>query len=218
MTTAGITKLYDRFADHLESRKEFVAPLQLTGRLEEYLVREFIGYAYRASGHKLLGLSNLGKKKEPRIDIAFIQGKAPESPTIVGLVEAKYLRNAHRYEETDSARDEVWTTLKDFQLQVHAFEGAKQRHAGIPVHLSSRNHEVYGLVFVSYTKPIGQYRDENKRKFHSFVLRKAREADFRYYDLKTPRLDSVYENEPVEALGTEYKVSLRIGLWRAGHP
>ncbi len=68
MTTIGITQLYYKFLGHLRSRTEFIAPLQLTGRLEVYLVHEFIGYAYGESGGKLLGLANLGNRGEQKID------------------------------------------------------------------------------------------------------------------------------------------------------
>ena len=212
-TTRGITQLYYGYIGHLRSRTEFVAPLQLTGRLEDYLVHEFIGYSYKESGGKLLGLSNLGNKNEQKIDIAFVQGSTPESPVITGLVEAKYLRNAHRFSPIDSAKDEVATTLKDFHRQVRRFE--KGVHASIPVHLRSRNGELYGLVFVSYTKPVAQSRSKDKEEFFSFVKKRAKEKGFRFLDYETPHLNSVYEDLPVKALETQYHVTLRAGLWRA---
>jgi len=214
MTTRGITQLYYKFVGHLRSRTDFIAPLQLTGRLEDYLVHEFIGYAYGESGGKLLGLSNLGNRGEQKIDIAFVQGGSPASPVIIGLVEAKYLMNAHRFETIDSAKDEVAKTLKDFQWQVRKFE--KDLHADMQVHLRSRNSEVYGLVFVSYTKPVNQSRHKDKEVFYAYVKKRAGELGFRFLDYETPHLNKVYEDKTVDALGTQYFVSLRTGLWRAG--
>lgn len=214
MTTTGITQLYYKFVGHLRSRTEFIAPLQLTGRLEDYLVHEFIGYSFGESGGKLLGLSNLGNRGEQKIDVAFVQGDSPDSPVIIGLVEAKYLRNAHRFSPIDSAKDEVATTLKDFQRQVRGFK--LDVHARIPVHLRSRNAEVYGLIFVSYTKPATQSRPRDKEEFFKFVKKRAGELGFRFLDYETPHLNKVYEDKRVDALGMQYLVSLRTGLWRAG--
>jgi hypothetical protein len=214
MTTTGITQLYYKFLGHLRTRTEFIAPLQLTGRLEDYLVHEFIGYAYGESGGKLLGLSNLGNRGEQKIDIAFVQGTSPETPVIIGLVEAKYLRNAHRFSPIDSAKDEVLTTLKDFHRQVRRFE--RNQHARIQVHLRSRNGEVYGLIFVSYTKPVNQSRYTDKEEFFAFVKQRAGGLGFRFLDYEAPHLNKIYEDKPVDALGTKYHVSLRTGLWRAG--
>jgi hypothetical protein len=214
VTTRGITQLYYKYIGHLRDRKEFIAPLQLTGRLEDYLVHEFIACAYRESGGKLLGLSNVGSRGEQKFDIAFIQGSSPRSPVIIGLVEAKYLRNAHRLSEIDSAKDEIATTLKDLQRQVRRFD--KDKHAGIPVYLRSRNKEVYGLVLVSYTKPVDHSQRKDKEEFYKFVKKRAVERRLRFLDYETPELNSVYEDEAVAALGTRYHASLRAGLWRAG--
>lgn len=212
MTTRGITQLYYRYIGHLRDRTEFIAPLQLIGRLEDYLVHEFIGYAYQESGKKLLGLSNLGNRGQRKIDIAFVQGKYPDQTVIMGLVEAKYLRNAHRLSNIDSAKDEIATTLEDFKQQLYTFE--RDNQGGIPVRLRSRNSEVYGLVFVSYTKPLDE--PQGKEGFYSLVKKKAREKGFRFLDYETPHLNSVYEDVKVDALGRQYNVSLRSGLWRAG--
>jgi len=212
VTTQGVTQLYYGYVVHLGSRKEFIAPLQLTGRLEEFLVHEFIGYSYAASGKELLGLSNLGNRSEQKYDIAFVKGKSPQSKVIVGLVEAKYLGNAHRLDGIDTAKDEVATTLKDLRRQLHRVGEAS--HAGIPVRLKSRNKEVYGLVFVSYTKPMSE--PDGKEAFYTFVKRRAQERGFRFLDYETPQLNSVYEDVNVEVLGKIYSVSLRAGLWRAG--
>ena len=69
MPNSRIIKLYEEFPGYLFRKKEFIAPLQLTGRLEDYLVHEFIGYTYEETNGELLGISNLGKGQ--RFDIAF---------------------------------------------------------------------------------------------------------------------------------------------------
>lgn len=211
MSSSGIVSLYYRYLTHLKKRKKFVAPLQLTGRIEDYLVHEFIGYAYQESGGRLLGKSNLGGRDQQKYDIAFVKGVSPDSERIVALVEAKYLRNAHRTSSDDNARDETLTTLKDLGRQLHRFGGLK--HGGIPVELLSRNKEVYGLVFASYSKPVKI--EDKKEAFYKDVKRKAKGIGFRFLDYETPQLNSVYEDVKVPALGTIYRVSLRTGLWRS---
>jgi hypothetical protein len=197
LVARGIIRLYYEYLQHLQSRKEFIAPLQLTGSLEDYFVREFIAFAFRASGGELLGMSNFGIKGEQKFDIAFTKGKSIQSRSIVGLIEAKYIGNAHRAETIDTARDEVSAKLKDLKRQLRQF--SSDSHGELPVRLRSRNREVYGLVFVSGTKPLGE--PSGKLGFHAY---------------ETPQLNSVYDDLPVTGLGIPFSVSLSAGLWRAG--
>jgi len=212
MPTKGIFSLFVGYVRHLRDRREFVAPLQLTGRLEYYLVHEFIGHVFQASAGRLLGKVNLGGKGEQKFDISFVEGTPASPETIVALVEAKYLGNAHRTDPVDTARDEISTTLKDLRRQLHRFTGTT--HAKTPVRLRSLNKEVYGLVFASYTKPVGELYAKND--FYRDVNRRATEYGFRYHDLPTPWLHPVYDDIEVKILGTVYRVTLRAGLWRAG--
>jgi hypothetical protein len=211
MPTKGVFDLYLGYIRHLSSRSQFIAPLQLTGRLEYYLVHEFIGHAFQASGGQLLGKTNLGNKGEPKIDIAFVEGSSPESERVSILVEAKYLQNAHRTSSIDDALDEISTTLKGLSSQLYRFTRVTQ--GTIPVRLRSLNKEVYGLVFASYTKPTSEKQD--KEEFYRDIIRKATTYGFRYHDLPTPRLHPVYDDVEVRALGTLFRVSLRSALWRA---
>lgn len=211
MPTRGVFELYLGYIRHLRDRKLFIAPLQLTGRLEYYLVHEFIGHVFQASGGKLLGKANLGNRGEPKIDIAFVEGASPESEKVTILVEAKYLQNAHRTSSIDDAKDEIATTLKDLARQLYKFTRATQ--GTLPVRLRSVNKEVYGLVFASYTKPTGA--QDGKEDFYKDIGRKSATYGFRYHDLPTPWLHPVYDDVEVNTLGTRFRVTLRAGLWRA---
>ena len=56
--------LYNDFINHLKEKSKFIANLQLSGKLKQYLVTEFIGVVNMETNGNILGFTNLGKKKE----------------------------------------------------------------------------------------------------------------------------------------------------------
>jgi len=191
--------------------------LQLTGKLEDRLTKEFASCIYKESEGGLIALSNVGKKGEQKIDLAILEGDFSKgierkNATIRALVEAKYLRNVHKL-CLGNAKDELAGTLKDLRRQLWTFHGAE--HGGFPVRLSGRRRDIYGLVFVSYVRADDQADDE--KDFLGRIRNLAKDFGLTYNDLKkTPWLQSVYEHEPVIVLKRKFTVSLRVGLWRAG--
>jgi len=88
--------------------------------------------------------------------------------TIFGLIEAKYLRNIHRWEiekkknrneNKQNAMDEINEIRKSLIDQLHRFD--ESRHGDYRVKLNSETKEIYGLIFASY---IYNEKKGNKRR------------------------------------------------------
>lgn len=208
----GITSLFYSFLDTLKKEKEKLALLQLTGKIEEYLVKEFVYHIHLKSEGNRFALINLGNRGEQKIDICILKGRSPErddKAKIVGFIEAKYLRNRHRVWKS-SAKDEITTTLKSLKKQLHTFKPMK--HAEYPVNLSSKRKSIYGLVFASY---VNESKDEDdKNRFYKGILEKDIAKKFRYHDLPEPYFRKVYDDVKITVLNTDYHVTMRAGLWR----
>jgi hypothetical protein len=194
----------------LSSEKERIGQLQLVGRLENYLVIEFISHIHLRSQGKRLCLTNLGKRNEQRIDIAVTAGPL-DGPIISALIECKYLRNCHRAWPCYNAGDESRPALTCLTRQLGRLTAEK--HGDLQVKLTGRNGDIYGLVFASFVLDPAGPRPSNKKKFFDDQLNIARDA-FRYHDLPTPAFRSAYEDVEVNILGGTRLVSLRAGLWR----
>ena len=206
MSNSRIIKLYEEFPGYLFRKREFIAPLQLTGRLEDYLVHEFIGYTYKETDGELLGISNLGKGQ--RFDIAFTKVIGENQGEVAALLEAKYLRNVHRILKF-SATDEITTALNGLSDQLKG-----KREIGLPefiVKLEPQDNKIYGLVFASYVTTDG--RNNDKEKFYKSIEEKAEEKGFSPYDHHSVFFDGVYEDAEVKTFEKTCSVTLRMGLW-----
>ena len=181
----------------------------MSGRLEGYLVDEFIIYSHRKTEGKLLGFTNLGNNGEQRFDIVFIE-EGTSHPIAVGFVEAKYLRNAHRINDKDDAKDEITGTLDSFHKQLNGKPNYK--HGGYEVKLEPPNNVTYGLVFASYAKAVSN--ESYKEKFYDEIKQKAEKKGLRCHDSTAPVFNTVYEDVKVNSIGRTYSITLRIGLWR----
>jgi hypothetical protein len=217
MPTKSILKIYYSYRDKLRKKRAELAVLQLTGKLEDRLTKEFASAIYTESAGALIGLSNVGKRGEQKIDLAVLQGDLSkglkqENATIRAFIEAKYLRNAHKLCMWN-AQDELAGSLKDLKRQLWRVN--KDKHGGFPVKLSGRHKDIYGLVFASYAR-----LDDEGNKEDIFLARirgLAETHKFTYHDLqKNPWLETVYKDELVRVLKRDFRVSLAIGLWRAG--
>ena len=204
----GILETYYSFLKHLEVKKEEISVLQLTGRIEGFLVKEFVYFIHRSSGGRNFALVNVGNKNQQKIDLCLINGNSVNSAKIYGLIEAKYFRNRHRL-WTSNAMDEITPTLKDLSRQLHVFEGYS--HGVFNVNLKSRANVIYGLVFASY---INETKNEaGKRNFYKTILDKASE-NFKYHDLSRPYFRPIFDDFKVRVLNTDFYVTLKSGLWK----
>jgi len=200
----GITSLYYAFLkEHLARNKEKIALLQLTGRIEDFLVREFIYYVYKNGN---FAVANIGRKNEQKIDICMLTGDA-DSPKIYCMVEAKYFGNKHRL--WGDATDNVTTTLKDFKRQLHPT--LKEKHGGFDTRLLSKTKEIYGLVFASYVSD--KTKDPGKESFYNNIKEKAAK-DFKYHDLPKPYFRPIFEDVKIGVLDSVFYVTLKAGLWK----
>ena len=109
------------FLEYLNENRERIAYLQLPGKLEDFLVKEFCYFIYTKSKGLYATVVNMGntKKKEKRIDICIITGQDLnfEHIEILELIEVKYFRNWHRFFPLN-AKDNI---LKFLTLQVNFF-------------------------------------------------------------------------------------------------
>ena len=205
----GIIETFYSFLKYLADQKEEIAVLQLSGKIEDFLVKEFVYFIHKSSGGKNFALVNIGNKNQQKIDLCLIRGETVNDAKIYGLIEAKYFRNRHRF-WSSNAMDEITTTLKDLNRQLHIFENPS--HGRFHVNLKSKTNVIYGLVFASYIN-----EEENKlgkRNFYKTILDKASE-NFKYHDLSKPYFRPVYDDIEVKILNSIFYVTLKAGLWKS---
>lgn len=202
----SVTNLYYSFLkEHLSKQSKKIALLQLTGRIEDYLVKEFFWYAY-TKGNFCLG--NIGSKGQQKVDICLLKGSA-DAPIIYSMIEAKYLRNMHRIWQDTDATDENAESLKSLKQQLHRCSHVT--HGNMDVEIIAKTKSIYGLVFASYVSMIRN--DSDKRKFYSRILDVGKK-DFRYHDLDKPYFRPVFDDVKVKVLGKVFYVTFKGGLWR----
>ncbi|MEO8743139.1 MAG: hypothetical protein ABI365_08110 [Lysobacteraceae bacterium] len=213
----GIARLYYLYRDHLSkpSVKRRIASLQMTGKIEDYLTKEFVSFILYASKNKRFAIVNSGLKGEPKIDLAIIKknrnGGTAKSFTAKAFVEAKYFQNRHRLSSKDmDAIDQHGTSLKELKNQLSFVPNETHGHHDVAP--SSKSTKVYGLVFVSYTRTSDE--EDRKKAYYARFQKQAMEHGFSYNDTKNQRLDLAYEDFRVDVCGTCWEVTLRIGLWR----
>lgn len=203
----GITTLFYSFLKYLNKQSEKVAVLQLTGKIEDFLVKEFVYFVYKSSKGKNFALVNIGKKNQQKIDICLIRRKE-NNAEIYGMIEAKYFRNRHRFWPSN-AKDEITTTLKDLNKQLHSFK--QSYHGQFNVNLIAKTNNIYGLVFASY---VSENKNENeKNEFYQTILNKASKY-FRYHDLEKPYFRPVFNDIEIRILDSSFYVTLKVGLWK----
>ena len=71
----GATKFFYGFLRRLGKERSRIAPLQLSGRLEDYLVHEFIYYVYSSSNGARFAYNESGKANEQKVDISVESGR-----------------------------------------------------------------------------------------------------------------------------------------------
>lgn len=215
----GISRTYYSFREYIKKNSEKFAFLQLAGRMEDMLVKEFAYHIWRESKGNRYPMTNAGNKGERKFDIVILRGRLGESKKesqlsceVCTLVEAKYVQRRHRAFE-GNANDETKGSLKSLWHQLGKFKSDSQY--GFPVKLQARKRDVYGLVIASYVAPErsgGARRISEKERFFDGVKRDAK--GFRYLDFPNPTLDKVYDDVPVTLLKGKRYCSLRVGLWK----
>lgn len=207
---AGIIDLYYKNIAEMRIQKKKIAYLQLTSKIEDYLVKEFAHLTITESSGRDFVLTNYGCAGKPRIDMCFITGDL-ENPYIFGMLEAKYIRNIHRISERDKAWDETNGSLNDLYERIGNYP--KDQHCKLPVKLNSKDNRVYGLVFASHVT-FKEEKDSDSKEFFDWILERAK-PKFVFYDLKgqNPRFDTVYEREKVQVLNNTAYATLKVGLW-----
>lgn len=208
----GVVPLYRAFRKHLLARKKTLAPIQLLGRMEDYLTKEFAGIILSESGGQVLPMINVGKRPEGRrIDIALAEGDLSKERklTIRGFIELKYVRNRHRW-GPNTAYDETGTAFKSLEGQLQRVSAPT--YAGQKVKLRGARGDTYGLVFASF---VSEGEDKaGESEFVEKVIKAAKRRSFNEASRKAPTLRRIYTNAPVELLKAKYRVSLYVGLWR----
>jgi hypothetical protein len=205
----NIEKIFHEFRAYLGKNQERLAPLQLVARLEGILTLEFAATVAQMTGGKDFALTNAGNRAERKYDVVVIEGTNPKESVITHLLQSKYLRNRHRIFKGD-ATDETRPALQDLAEQLKP--PTKKTQYGYDLRLSSRANSAYGLVFGSHVREAQQ--NDRPEGFFRRCLGVARECGLRSFDSPKPGWFTAYEDVRVSVLGTEFRVTLRTGLWR----
>lgn len=192
------------FLKYLNQQKEKIVYLQLIGKLEEYLVKEFCYYVFLNSKGKEFAVINMGSNKEQKIDICILTGENLDDPEIKFMIEAKYFRNKHRFRY--NATDEITTTLKSLNSQMHDYN--VETHGRFKV--SPTVKKIFGLVFASY---IGKKKNtQEKKNYYQRILKAARE-NLNNLNVLDNMFEDIYDDIEVKLLDKAFFVSLKAGLW-----
>lgn len=194
------------FLKYLNQQKEKIAYLQLIGKLEEYLVKEFCYYVFLNSKGKELAVINMGSNKEQKIDICILSGKNLDDPEIKFMIEAKYIRNIHRFKSRYNATDEITTTLKSLNRQMHDYN--VEKHGWFKI--SHDVKKIFGLVFLSYVSE-GKNIQE-KEKYFQRIIKTAKE-NLNNLKVLDNMSEDVYDDIEVNLINKTFFVSLKAGLW-----
>jgi len=192
------------FLKYLNQQKEKISYLQLIGKLEEYLVKEFCYYVFLNSKGKEFAVINMGSNKEQKIDICILTGENLDDPEIKFMVEAKYFRNKHRFRY--NATDEITTTLKSLNSQMHDYN--VETHGWFKV--SPTLKKIFGLVFASY---IGKKKNPQEKKNYYQRILKAAKENLNNLNVLDNMFEDIYDDIEVKLLDKVFFVSLKAGLW-----
>lgn len=209
----GVVQLVEEFRAHLghDDVSSRVVPLELSGRIEDYLVREFMQYVFLRSCGLMFCEFNLGSRGEQKVDISILSRDTRGEECIRAFLEAKYLQNrGRRWAGIREKYDEIRGTLARLAEQLDM--RPKETHGGATVRLRSRSTQVYGLIFVGYTRR--DTEPDESRPFIRRILRVASEHALRSHDHARPYLAPAFLDRAVVVLEQSWRCSLWIGLWR----
>jgi len=204
-------KMTNGFIRHLGKRRQFLSLLQLTGKLENYLVNEYVSYVFYETQGAAFGLTNLGITEQPKVDIVMLRTPTPEGDQeIYELIEAKYLPNRHRNWKDCNAFDEVLGSLKSLVKQLKYRPG--ETHGYYDVNLTNSRFPI-GLIFSSYVDRKDDTKSDTVKNFHDKIIKRASRLGLHDIDSGKPTLTLAYEAVPVEFHGFSYTISLGLGVW-----
>ena len=205
------TELYFKgFIKKLKKYEEKIAYLQLIGKQEDYLVKEFCHCLFEASNGEYFAITNMGDRGEKKIDICVIKGNDLDNLNtlrITELIEAKYFRNKHEF-RTHLPDDDIGTAMKKLNEQIHFIDKNKNEHGWLQ--LSPDLHKINGLAFVSYVS--SETNKEKKEKYFKKVLKEAKEK-INNINHEKLTLEDVFDDIEIRLANKARYVSLRVGLW-----
>ncbi len=197
------------FLEYLNENKLRIAYLQLPGKLEGFLVKEFCYFIYAKSKGKYAAVVNMGKKKEKEkmIDICVISGQQLEFEQIeiVALIEAKYFRNWQRFFQL-TAEDNLRTLMKAFNEQIYSID--KNSHGWF--NLNSSVNRVNAMAFASFVSY--EQNDSKKETYYTKILNIANEV-FANNIISNFSFQSAYEDVEIVLFNKKIYVTLRSGIW-----
>jgi len=206
----NIQLFFKDFIKKLKIYGDKIAYLQLGGKLEDYLVKEFCYALFEKSNGELFSVTNLGNKGEQRIDICVVKGEDLDDPTnlrIIELIEAKYFTNTHEW-RTNLTDEDISKAMNRLNKQMNYIEKDKIRHGWLQ--LNSDVDRIDGLVFASY---VGSEENEiKKEKYFERVLQKAKET-LNNIDSEHLILEPIFDDIRIMLANKTRYVSLRAGLW-----
>jgi len=206
----NIELFFEDFIKELKRQEEKIAYLQLIGKEEDYLVKEFCYVLFEKSNGEYFAITNMGDQGENKIDICVIKGEDLDNLDtlkIIELIEAKYFRNKHEF-RTHLGDDDISSPMKELNKQMSVIDKNKNTHGWLKLNPGLR--KMNGLVFVSYVSP--EINDENKEKYYNKVIKKARDCLVNVNHEKLS-LKSVFDDFKIKLANKNRYVSLRVGLW-----
>jgi len=202
-----INPYFDGYLKYLLDEKEKFSYLQLTGKIEDYLVKEFCYYIYIHSKGEYAAIVNLGGKGENKIDISIITGNNINDIEIVELIEVKYFRNWHRFMPYD-AKDNILTLMKAFNKQIYPVE--KEKHGWFSLNKKIKKVKAMSFAsFISYNENDSQI----KEAYYKRILDVAKEVFFGNV-LSKFNFKKIYEDLKLLLFKKELYITLRAGLWQ----
>jgi hypothetical protein len=208
----GVIELVNLFLRHLgnENVARRIAPLQLAGRIEDYLVKEFMQFVFQQSEGRRFCDTNYGLRGEPRVDIAIRRCDSHGREVLEALIEAKYLRNrGHRHGKPHDKFDEIGETLLSLRKQLEFVPGPMQGKT--VVRRRSRSVNVYGLVFAGYARR--EEEDDSSKDFLGRIRKTGNELGLCFHDLPMPYFRKAFRELPLIVFGEKWLISLWGGLW-----
>jgi hypothetical protein len=199
---------FEEFIKELKRQEEKIAYLQLLGKEEDYLLKEFCYVLFKKSNGEYFTITNKGNKKENKIDISVIKGEDLDNHDtleIVEMIEAKYFSNKHEF-RTHLRDADIGSPMKELNNQMRYID--KNTHGWLK--LSPNVRKTNGLVFVSYVSP--EISKESKENYYNKILEKARDS-IKNINYKSLSLKSVFEDIIIAFANKNRYISLRVGLW-----
>ena len=198
---------FNGFLKYINDNRERISYIQLTGKIEDLLVKEFCYFIYTESNGEYAAVVNVGssKKKEKVIDICIITGQNLNNIEIVTMIEVKYFRNWHRFLPYD-AKDNIRTLMKSFNKQIYSVE--KDIHGLFKV--NSNVNKVNAVAFASF---VSYEKNNNKKEDYYTRILNVAEEEFANNIISRFSFQKVYEDTEIILFNKKIYVTLRSGIW-----